>query len=73
LGVLDRAINGGAVSTLKFSSVAGGNIDTELGTIGGASVITSGVQAIGHAIYIDDTTLRQFRRALKNLVRPVCA
>jgi hypothetical protein len=46
---------------LKLFSVAAGKVDTTTGVISGVSVITAGVEAIGHGIYTDPTTLTQVK------------
>jgi len=43
------------------TSFSGGKIDKENGVVSGVSVITSGVEAIGHGIYTDPTTLLQVK------------
>lgn len=48
--------------TKFFQAITGSAIDAEAGIIKGVSVITSGVEAIGHKISIDDTTLAQLKQ-----------
>lgn len=45
----------------KLFSIAGGSVDSEQGIISGVSVITGGVEALGHGVYIDATTLEQVK------------
>lgn len=44
---------------LKLFSIAAGKVDSTTGIISGVSVITAGVEAIGHGIYTDPKTLSE--------------
>jgi hypothetical protein len=46
---------------LKLFSIYTGKVSKDTGIVSGVSVITSGVEAIGHGIYTDPTTLSQVK------------